>query len=654
MNTSQRTWWSLVVTVLALGFALRIAHIERQSIWYDEGLSIYYARADLGTLVRETSRSDHPPLHALMLHLWIRACGTSELSVRLLSAWWGLLAVALLCRLTKRMSPPIALVAALLLAVSPLAVYYAQEARGYTMAMALVIAAADAALDLFGTATPRARWRYLLYVLLATASLYTHFYSAFALLALNIAYVIVHAPAAVRTKAGRRAFGAWAIAQLAVLLLFAPWIPFVLQQLQNNATYWHGAVGWRQIVRRTIVAFSVGTTLADGWAVAATWSLSTMVALGTLALVRRRRWRRYIVVLWAWVLVPTLALVAINLTRAKFSPRYLMSALPPVLTLAAAGICYLGSAVQQHAFSWRGWTAAAALVVTVGILGGATTRSLANLYLDERLYRPDFRAVASYIDERASPDDLVVLVGGHSYPAFTYYYRGPAEILPLPDELLPTTREPIGLEDLATLNQAITGRQTLWLVLWQESLADPTGLVMDAIEQTYHRLGVGQDFHGLALLAFDVSPGPLLASGLSPQTPVVADLEGQVRFLGFDLPIDRARPGETLYLYLYWEAQPNVTRDYKVFSQVLDEHDVIVAQQDKVAGAASYPTSHWIPGRTVRDRFLLTIDPKAEPGRHRLIAGLYSPGGDHARLSVTGEGAQGDHLLLAEIVVLPE
>jgi hypothetical protein len=188
-------------------------------------------------------------------------------------------------------------------------------------------------------------------------------------------------------------------------------------------------------------------------------------------------------------------------------------------------------------------------------------------------------------------------------------------------------------------------------VLWQAELADPTGLVVDALEQTYHRLGVGRAFHEIGLLAFDVSPGPQLAGILEPQVAMTADMGDQVRFLGYDLPVATARAGETLYLYLYWQALPQVAHDYKVFAQILDRQDRIVAQQDKVAGAEAYPTSHWLPGHIIRDRLLLTIHSDATPGPHRLIVGLYSPGHEKARLPVEGEGSRGDYILLTEIEI---
>lgn len=644
----QNQRWVLMIAICGLAFVLRITYLDRQSIWYDEALSIYYTRGSLGQVLQAVSQSDHPPLHIIILKLWMALCGESEFSVRMLSVWWALIAIALLYRLADQLSPATGWLAALLMALSPFGIWYAQETRGYTMALALVTGAAIGAFQLFTARRRPGVWGYLLYGLCALAALYTHFYSGFVLLALNVAYVLLRLRLILTTRPGRKQFGFWILTQVLVLAAFAPWMPFVAAQLQVNATYWHGAVGWRQIVRRTVTAFAVGNTLSDGWATACAWAMSLWTVLGLIVLAARQRDRSSALVLSLWILVPTIVLIAINRSRPKFSPRYLMNALPPFLILCATGVRQLLQVMRQKLPAWQGGVASLLLLVSTGIAGGATTRSLGNHYLDESLYRPDFRAVTQYIEQHAGPDDLIVLVGGHSYPALDYYYHGSLPIIPMPAKLLPTTQHPIDLQSLKTLNKTIAGRQTLWLVLWQESLADPTGLVMDEIEQTYHRLGVGREFHQVALLAFDVSPGPLLTDSLAPAYPMVADLGNQVRFLGYDLPVSAAHPGDTLYLYLYWEALPDVDHDYKVFTQLLDDGQ-IVAQHDKVAGAEAYPTSHWTPGYTVRDRFLLTIRPDAPAGSYRLIAGLYSPGVSRTRLPVQGEGAQGDHLLLAEV-----
>jgi len=654
-----RAPWIALLCVLLIAFALRLFRIAQQSIWYDEGLSLYYARGSLTQVLADASQTEHPPLHPLMLNLWVRVCGDSELAVRMLSVCWGMVAIALVYRLGQRFLPGIAAPATLLLAVSPLAIWYSQETRGYMLALALQIGLFDCALSLFPIASgsPRhhgiASWaRYLLYAVLGASALYAHLYSAPFLVALNLAF-LVRFVRLVPIVGLRRLWphaAKWALSQVAVAALFAPWLPSVLAQLQANATFWHGAVGWRQIAGRTLVALSVGETLSGAWATAATWVLSLLALLGTYALARQPR-RPSWASLWLWVVIPILLQVLINQTRPKFAVRYLIGVLPAYLLLASAGVRWLFAAARRYAFRPAGWAASAAILLSTAVVGGATARSLGAYYLDSSLYRPDFRAVAAYIQQHGTPDDLIVLLGGHSYPAFTYYYRQALPVLPLPDRLLPSTREPVDVSVLETLDQAIAGKQRLWLVLWQPTLADPTGLVVDELEQTYHRLGVGQTFHDIGLLLFDVSPGPLLSAHARPSSPLVANLGDQVQLLGYRLPTATIKPGGTLYLYLYWQSLTAMRHDYKVFVQVLDEHEQIVAQLDRIAGAEAYPTSHWAPGAIVRERFLLTIPPQVPAGSYSLIVGLYDPTPDMPRLPVQGQGAGVDHVLLTQIEV---
>jgi len=663
MNRRNRSGKQLfhlaLLTVLWMAFSLRVARIDRQSIWYDEGLSIHYAQGTVAQVLAGASQSDHPPLHALMLHAWMGICGDSELSVRMLSLWWGILTVAWTYRIGRRLSPLVALGALLLTAVSPFAVYFGQETRGYTMALALVLAAADAAFALYpglGAAhhpSPRNVVVHgMAYTVAGAAALYTHFYSAFVLAALNLAFVValVRAAYAGTWRQARALVVPWLVAQVAVLALFAPWLPLVAAQLERNATYWHGAVGWRQILTQTLMAFSVGTTLEGLWAQAATCVLVLLAMLGTYALWQRQDGDLWLVPLWAWCIVPILILIWINQSRAKFAPRYAMNGLPPFILLSAAGAAWLLNTTRKRAFTLAGWVAMAVALVCTAVVGGATARSLGNLYFDQSRYRPDVRAVAGYIASHALPDDLIVLVAGYNRPAFSYYYRGPLPVLPLPEELLPTTRRPLDLSALDVLNQAIVGRQRLWLVLWQEDIADPTGLIADELQHTYPRLGVGRTFHGMALMLFDVSQGPRLSAG-APQFALRADLGEQIRLWGYDLPSQTFRPGDTVYLYLYWESLIAMQHDYKVFAHVIDAQDEIVAQRDQIAGAAAYPTSHWPVGALVRDRILITLPGDASPGRYTLIVGLYRPGQELTRLSVVGDRSRGDHVHIGEIEI---
>ena len=102
------------------------------------------------------------------------------------------------------------ILAPLLLALSPFSIWYAQETRGYSMALALAIAAVLAGRASLSPprepgATRRRAWPgALAYALLAAAALYTHLYSAFVLIALNFALAIRHLGSSKRSPAPGR------------------------------------------------------------------------------------------------------------------------------------------------------------------------------------------------------------------------------------------------------------------------------------------------------------------------------------------------------------------------------------------------------------------------------------------------------------------
>ena len=140
IKKSQRlSWqeWIILLTLCWLAFALRIHKLDARSLWVDEGVSLHRAEQSLPTLLRgdillqETKITDPmPPLYFIGL-AGVRAIGgESVFALRLASVWGGLFCVPLLFLLGRRLfGRPAGLIAALLGALSPYSVWYAQVAR---------------------------------------------------------------------------------------------------------------------------------------------------------------------------------------------------------------------------------------------------------------------------------------------------------------------------------------------------------------------------------------------------------------------------------------------------------------------------------------------------------------------------------------------
>jgi 4-amino-4-deoxy-L-arabinose transferase-like glycosyltransferase len=135
-----------IALVLLIGLAggLRLAALERRNLWADEAISWSRARLTPAALVAEMRRTLHPPLYFLALRSWCEAAGGADArTMRLFSVLASLAGVLLLYRLGRTcFSRGVGLAAALLMALSPHQIFFAQEARMYPLATALGLAGA--------------------------------------------------------------------------------------------------------------------------------------------------------------------------------------------------------------------------------------------------------------------------------------------------------------------------------------------------------------------------------------------------------------------------------------------------------------------------------------------------------------------------------
>ncbi len=132
----QRATPFLLLAIVALGGFLRVYQIGSKGLWLDESFSIWLGWQPVGEILSWLVNIDqHPPLYYTLLHLWM-ALGDDAAAVRALSALLGTLTIPVVYLLSRRLADDddkVGLLAALILAVSPFHVRFAQEARMYTL-----------------------------------------------------------------------------------------------------------------------------------------------------------------------------------------------------------------------------------------------------------------------------------------------------------------------------------------------------------------------------------------------------------------------------------------------------------------------------------------------------------------------------------------
>jgi mannosyltransferase len=365
--------FSLLVAAVAIGAFLRFDALGETSYWLDEALDEIFSRNAL----------THPWWHWLTgfgrehgpLHFAIQLATHfgDELAGRFPAALCGTATIAALWLAARLLDVRAAGVCALLVATSPFAVYYSREARPYALLMLLATALLIAVLreSVAGVA------------IVSILALYTS--------AIAAALVAAAVVAALVLRKWKIAIVAFAIAALFPLL-------YRSDPAGTGAVTPH--IDATEIAR----AFTVSATGADqrGHTVIA---LLVFAAVGAVALLRRDRRTGAAVI--AFALLPiAIVLAMVVVSRHFFALRYLATALPPFLLLAAAGI----ATITRTPF----------VAAVVAIVVMTQTWSTARI---EPLRKLNWREIANAIAARAKPEDTLVTADAVADVMLRHYLR---------------------------------------------------------------------------------------------------------------------------------------------------------------------------------------------------------------------------------------
>jgi hypothetical protein len=144
-------------------------------------------------------------------------------------------------------------------------------------------------------------------------------------------------------------------------------------------------------------------------------------------------------------------------------------------------------------------------------------------------------------------------------------------------------------------------------------------------------------------------PEPLTnAQAATIPLPLEADFGGIMRLLGYDLETEAVKPGEQVWVTLYWEALAPADRDYTVFVHLLGEHDLLVAQRDTFPGLGLLSTTWLEPGYRWADRYALQVpDTAYAPDVAQVKVGLFDAASEQRLTASSGS----DNVRFGQVVV---
>ncbi|MBI3016192.1 MAG: glycosyltransferase family 39 protein [Candidatus Tectomicrobia bacterium] len=214
----------IVVLLLLAALAWRLPNLGK-TLDDDEFWTFRATQASWGQMIDDLVAQDsHPPLYYFLLKAWGRI-DSGEAWARFLNVLAGVVALLVVYRIACRVQREKSALTTLgLAAILPQAVWNSQYLRSYMLAGLFSVLGIYAAGRFFEEPDRRRLWKWAaLFVLGATVSLYSFYFSGLLLAAVGV-YGI--------WKAGRSGKLKWWIAcQAATLLLFAPWVPYLIRQL---------------------------------------------------------------------------------------------------------------------------------------------------------------------------------------------------------------------------------------------------------------------------------------------------------------------------------------------------------------------------------------------------------------------------------------
>ena len=281
------------------------------------------------TLESVSARSpQHGPLYFVVLNLWHWLGGQDLFVLRLLSAYFAVIAVAVTYRIAlisgHRES---AMTAAILLSSLAFFLFYSHIARMYTLLPVLAGWLVWSVWKVACGSRAIARWHWLSLFASVAAIIYAHYFSIVMVAAVG-AYLLIH------VKKDRR----WIQTVLVIVaggLMFAPWLPVIARGLEGGAEL--------PPVRLSLVEslHAISSIFSNGL-------LFPLLAVAALALINRRsmnRQARYLMLVGLYSVL--MALLLNELTPILFTSRM------RYVTVMAAPVCAAMAIALRYVPYWK-------------------------------------------------------------------------------------------------------------------------------------------------------------------------------------------------------------------------------------------------------------------------------------------------------------
>lgn len=453
--------------LLFLGLILRLINLN-QSFWLDEGAQMIMSQKSLWFQWFGRGNDFQPPLYYFITHFWLKL-GRSEWFLRLPAVFFGVATVYLIYLLAKKLfNEKLGLLSALFLAVAPYHIYYSQELRMYSLLAFLATASMLFLIE--------RKW--LAFILVTTALLYTH-YSAFFLILSQAVYIFFWQ---------RGVFKPFLKSLFLSLFLYLPWLPQFFKQLGAGSNLVSLLPGWREMANLpvlkalplTFIKFSFGRISFFDKTIYALIVIFVSAAYGYLFFRALKKVSREKIFLLNWLFLPILAALMISVFIPMYQPFRLIFTLIPFYLLLALGTLSLK---KKHQFL------GIILVLAISLFG------LFFYYFNPRFHRENWREATAFVESQDPEKTVAIFEFSEPFAPYQWYSQGRVRAY----GVLPGLRaipEVVEERMLAITEDA----ENVYLFQYLQPLTDPESLVEQWLKENHFQEKTIKDFSSVGFV----------------------------------------------------------------------------------------------------------------------------------------------------------
>lgn len=452
--------WLWVLIILAALF-LRSYGLTTQCLSNDEIIDLEIAQQTWTEVAFEAD--GFPPLHHLFLKAILQITD-NDLAGRWLSIVYGVLAIPCVGLLAQRIGGRrCGFVAAGLLAIAPMHVYFSQEGRAY----ALFFLVTALATWLFWRAMQvGSAWSWATFAVGVSLGGYVHYYFLFVLIAFGLIW-IKHVVTTGKWRAGLAAFAGVGVLSLPILALVGADIG--CQQAMRQGNFSLAAVGYTGW--SLLAGFCIGPSLRELHSIGAMEAVRAIsawlvpvggIVVGLFVSLLNRKHPSRFELLILFLLPIAFAFVAEScFSLSNFNVRYVIPSLLPLIVLVAIALT-------------RTLNRKVAMVLA-GAFIAVSAMSIFNRHQYAKYQNVDAKSACEFLASETGNPERVYTLAHYMQVAARHYLPTGYEVVPLEDV---TRANGNLLETIELINQS---GEPFWIFYSREFHGDPDGIFKQAM-----------------------------------------------------------------------------------------------------------------------------------------------------------------------------